>query len=113
MIAAIQIRGLVNSKDKVKDTIRMLNMGRKHTMVILEDTPSNIGMLKKAKDYITWGELDPKLEKELDRVMHLHPPRGGFERKGIKKTFRQGGAQGHRGEKINDLIRKMLPNDDQ
>jgi len=39
---------------------------------------------------------------------HLHPPRGGFERKGIKKSFTQGGVLGARGEKIKELIERML-----
>ena len=38
----------------------------------------------------------------------LHPPRGGFERKGIKTPFSLGGVLGYRKEKMNDLVRKML-----
>jgi len=38
----------------------------------------------------------------------LSPPRGGFERKGIKVPFSTGGALGDRKEKINDLIKKMM-----
>jgi large subunit ribosomal protein L30 len=38
----------------------------------------------------------------------MSPPKGGFERKGIKKSFNMGGAFGNRNEKINDLIEKMM-----
>ncbi len=38
----------------------------------------------------------------------LNPPRKGFGRKGIKVAFAVGGALGYRGEKINDLILRML-----
>ncbi len=38
----------------------------------------------------------------------LNPPRKGFGRKGIKMPFTVGGALGNRGDKINDLILRML-----
>ena len=38
----------------------------------------------------------------------LQPPRGGFERAGIKHNFAEGGALGYRKDKINGLVRKML-----
>tara|TARA_B100001750_G_C15486282_1_gene588496 strand:+ start:886 stop:1359 length:474 start_codon:yes stop_codon:yes gene_type:complete len=42
---------------------------------------------------------------ELKPVFRLHPPRKGYE--GIKRSFNEGGALGYRGEKINQLIRRM------
>ncbi len=40
-------------------------------------------------------------------VFRLHPPKGGL--KGSKKrSFKEGGALGYRGEKINELIERML-----
>ncbi len=44
----------------------------------------------------------------LKPVFRLKPPEKGFERGGIKKSFPVGGALGYRGEKINDLIERML-----
>lgn len=41
-------------------------------------------------------------------VFSLNPPRKGFGRKGIKVSFKTGGGLGYRGEKINDLISRML-----
>lgn len=38
----------------------------------------------------------------------LPPPRKGFERKGIKHNFSEGGALGYRKGKINDLIKRMI-----
>jgi large subunit ribosomal protein L30 len=43
----------------------------------------------------------------IRHVFRLHPPRKGFERKGVKKSFSVGGVTGHRGEKINDLVMRM------
>jgi len=38
----------------------------------------------------------------------LNPSIGGFERKGVKVPYSLGGALGNRGEKINDLLKKMI-----
>ncbi len=44
----------------------------------------------------------------LKPYFRLAPPVKGFERKGIKKPFAVGGVLGQRGEKISDLISRML-----
>jgi len=44
----------------------------------------------------------------LKNFFRLNPPKGGFERKGIKIQYSLGGALGYRKEKINDLVVKML-----
>lgn len=43
----------------------------------------------------------------IKRVMRLHPPRKGWE--AIKKSYRAGGSLGYRGQDINSLIERMLP----
>ncbi|RMF55287.1 50S ribosomal protein L30 [Candidatus Woesearchaeota archaeon] len=117
-IAVIRIRGDIKVKSAIKDTLKMLNLHKKNSCVIVPNNASILGMIRKCKDYVTWGEVDESLFKGLKerkvknekmRVYCLHPPRGGFERKGIKKAFTKGGALGYRGKKINDLIKKMLP----
>lgn len=55
-ILAIRIRGGVNASTRVEDTLRMLRMDRNNTSTLLDDRPEYLGMLQKAKDYITWGE---------------------------------------------------------
>ena len=44
----------------------------------------------------------------LKTFFKLSPPRGGFERGGIKTQFASGGAVGYRKEKINELVERML-----
>jgi large subunit ribosomal protein L30 len=46
--------------------------------------------------------------KKYKPFFRLSPPRKGFGRKGIKRSFVIGGALGDRKEKINDLIKRML-----
>ena len=112
-VVIVRIRGLTQIKSTIKDTLSMLNLDKKHSMIIREATPSIMGMVKKAKDYITYGVIDSDtLTKSLkgyntSEQYHLHPPRGGFERKGIKRDFTIGGALGNRGEKIVELVEKM------
>lgn len=60
MIAAIRIRGRTGVKREIEDTMKMLRLRRINHAVILEENPSYQGMLQKAKDYITWGEIDEK-----------------------------------------------------
>lgn len=53
------------------------------------------------------GEMKLSDLPGLKPVFRLHPPKGGF--KGSKKrTFKEGGALGYRGEAINELIERML-----
>lgn len=47
-------------------------------------------------------------ELNIKPVFRLKPPSKGYDRKGIKKSFVEGGALGNRQEKINDLLKKMI-----
>lgn len=118
-IAVILIRGMVDVTQTVKDGLSKLKLRKVFVCAVLDKNPSTQGMVVKCKDYVTWGEIDAATEKELTekrgkeskgtiKHFHLHPPRKGFERKGIKVPFRAGGALGYRGTKINDLIKRML-----
>tara|TARA_Y100000310_G_scaffold201181_1_gene201253 strand:- start:79 stop:648 length:570 start_codon:yes stop_codon:yes gene_type:complete len=64
-IAVILVRGLVKVKKTVKDTLAMLRLTRKNHCVVIDNNPVNMGMIKKAKDYITWGEIDSETYTEL------------------------------------------------
>ncbi len=44
----------------------------------------------------------------LKLFFRLHPPSGGFERAGIKKSYAEGGALGYRSKDINKLIKRMI-----
>ena len=50
---------------KIRDTMAMLNLTRVNHATILPSAPSYLGMLNKAKDYITWGEVDSELIANL------------------------------------------------
>jgi large subunit ribosomal protein L30 len=151
--AVVRIRGNINVRREIKDTLNMLRLNKVNHCSILPETKEYKGMLKKVKDYVTWGEVDKDslnlllatrgrligdqtlndkhvksnskfssvsnfakeiIEgkakftdlKDIKPVIRLHPPRKGYE--GIKRPFSLGGALGYRGEKINDLLRRMI-----
>ena len=66
MFAAIRIRGSVNVRRDIKDTLKMLRLKRTNQCVLLPENLTNKGMLMLSKDFITWGEIEnPILEKLL------------------------------------------------
>lgn len=55
---------------------------------------------------IAGGEYRMKDVEGAKAVFRLHPPVKGYE--GNKRSYRNGGALGYRGEAINNLIARML-----
>jgi len=140
MWAIVRLRGNVNKKEDVLDTLRMLKLTRKmHCVLIDEKNPCVKGMIQKVKDNITWGEINDDILKkmvvkrgrksgdvklteeeatdafneikagkkpEIKSVFRLTPPSKGFKHS-IKQQYPKG-ELGYRGEKINDLLERMI-----
>ena len=64
-IAVVRLRGIRNIAPKTKHTMKLLNIEKENNCVIIEDTPQNMGMLKRCKDYITYGVISEKTLFEL------------------------------------------------
>ncbi|MFQ5837576.1 MAG: 50S ribosomal protein L30 [Thermoplasmata archaeon] len=64
-LAVVRVRGTVNVRGEVKDTLRMLRLNRPNHCVVLSPRETYRGMLQKAKDYITWGEVSPEVLSQL------------------------------------------------
>jgi large subunit ribosomal protein L30 len=90
MIAVIRIRGQVALNKEVKETLFRLRLRRKYTCIALEPTKEQFGMIKKVRDFVSYGEISEdtykklieargKKDKEgkLKPFFRLHPPRGG------------------------------------
>ncbi len=114
-IAIILIRGRVGIRHDIKETLTQLHLEKKHSCVVKEDSPSLQGMLRKIRDFTTFGPVNEETLKALEKrkakngkVYFLAPPIGGFERKGIKQSYTVGGALGDRGDAINTLLAKMI-----
>ena len=122
MMVAVRLRGSRGINQDIEDTMAMLNLHKKYFCSIVKLNLGASGMLHKAKDFITWGEAseetvkmlmekfaekDPKDPQKTKKFFRLHPPRGGFRKGGIKRPYANGGDLGYRGEKINELIKRM------
>jgi large subunit ribosomal protein L30 len=66
---------------------------------------SSFKTIKALSKALTEGKTVMRDVPALKPLFRLHPPRKGYE--GIKRSFKEGGALGYRGEKINLLIRRM------
>ena len=121
MIAIVRVRGLTGIKIEHEDTLKMLHLYKKNFCTVRPATSPILGMVKKVKDFVTYGDVSEETIKLLEakknvkadekgkvRMFYrLNSPRKGFGRKGIKQPFVKRGALGYRGEKINDLIQKV------
>ena len=56
-LAVVRIRGTVNVRKDVEDTLRMLNLERNCHATLIDDRPSFLGMLRKTQNVVTWGEV--------------------------------------------------------
>ena len=138
MICIIRIRGRVGIRKEINETLNRLRLMKKYTCVVLEGKKEQLGMIKKVKDFIAFGEINNKtLEKLVDlrgkaidknkkvdpkktveglkkgknyKELNLKPFfRLHPPRKGIKsKLHFPKGVLGDNKEKINDLIERML-----
>lgn len=65
--AVIRVRGTVNVRHDIKKTLEMLRLHKVNHCIIVEENETFKGMLQKAKDYITWGEIDENTLAEMIR----------------------------------------------
>ena len=65
MITAIRITGQIGLNSDVVETFNRLRMQKKYTCVLIKDSKEVLGMLRKVKDFIAFGELDEATLVEL------------------------------------------------
>lgn len=142
MLAVLLIRGVINTRPEVRETLKRLNLTRKNAVVFVEDTPQTRGMLRLVSGYVAFGAVTDETVKaviakrgEQPKVrparkpgekpkrsagragtvagtlvnlpIRLQPPRGGYERGGIKKAHALGGALGER-DSMDALLARMI-----
>ncbi|MEM4461244.1 MAG: 50S ribosomal protein L30 [Candidatus Bathyarchaeia archaeon] len=72
MIAVIRIRGTVNVRMDVEETLRRLRLKKLNHCVIIPKTDAYLGMIEKVKDWVAYGEID------LDTLKLLLKERGSI-----------------------------------
>jgi large subunit ribosomal protein L30 len=58
MYAVVQVRGVVKTRRDIRDTLEMLRLHHINHCVIVPDTPEYLGMIRKVKDFVAYGEVD-------------------------------------------------------
>ncbi|MGB9577209.1 MAG: 50S ribosomal protein L30 [Candidatus Micrarchaeia archaeon] len=64
-ILVLRVRGSMETRYSVEHALRQLKLTRKNHCVLVEETPSMQGTIKKAKDFITWGPASKEVIAEL------------------------------------------------
>ncbi len=138
MLAIVRVRAPAEVRDSINDTLKMLRLTRANHCVLVPESPSTAGMLLKARGCITWGPVRAELVEELvakrgrlagdervepgeakkaaaailkgertavKPVFRLNPPSKGY--RATKRAWPKGDL-GDRGEKINELIERMM-----
>lgn len=131
LVSVVRVRGRVNVRSDITETLNRLNLKRVNNCVLLKVTNSYMGMLNKCHNHVAYGEVneealakllakyapDAKAKDVIDgkydinklkemMPFRLHPPRHGY--KSTKLSFTQGGSLGYQGEAINSLIKRMV-----
>jgi len=138
MIVAIRITGMVKKNRDIEETLYRLRLRRKYACAIIDENKESLGMIKKVRSFIAYGNLDKEIltelvkkrgqaadkskkidaEKAVEHILknknfentnlkpffRLHPPRKGIN----SKQHYPAGVLGSHGDKINELIRRML-----
>lgn len=131
LVAVVRIRGRVNVRSDITETLKRLHLPRVSNCAIIKQTPSLHGMIHKVENYVAYGEIDePTLTKMLAKYapsltandvmagkydakvfmemmpFRLHPPRKGY--KSTKLSIKNGGNLGYNGAEINKLVVRMI-----
>jgi large subunit ribosomal protein L30 len=99
-IVVIRVRGVIGRPKSIKQTVDLLRLNRTNHCVIIDNRPTYQGMLQKAKDVVTWGELNH------DSIRNLLLKRGRLN--GNKKITEEYIKNNTNFSSIDDFINKFL-----
>jgi large subunit ribosomal protein L30 len=96
-ILAVRLMGAFGTPTHVERTLTSLRLNRKFNAVLLESGPSVLGMLRQAKDYLTWGEVKSAqiaaLVKERGELLGGLPVTDKFAKEGFGELSLEGLAE--------------------
>ena len=52
------VRGSIDVNKEIKHTLKILRLYKKNYCVVVDSAPGVMGMIKKVKNYVTFGEID-------------------------------------------------------
>ena len=65
MYAVVRVRGPVNVRYTIEDTMKMLRLHKVNHCVFVPENPHYKGMVQKVKDYVAYGKIDAKILAEV------------------------------------------------
>jgi len=65
MYAVVRLRGQVNVRYTIEDTMKMLRLHKVNHCVFVPEDPHYKGMVQKVKDYVAYGKIDAKTLAEV------------------------------------------------
>lgn len=65
MYAVVRMRGQVNVRYTIEDTMKMLRLHKVNHCVFLPENPHYKGMVQKVKDYVAYGKIDASTLAEV------------------------------------------------
>jgi len=68
MYAVVQVRGTVKTRHEIKETLKMLRLHHINHCVFVPDTPEYLGMIRKVKDFVAYGEVDAETLETILRT---------------------------------------------
>ena len=118
MICVIRIHGQVKLRKPIVETLYRLRLRRKYSCIVInKPSKEQLGMIKKVRDFVAFGEINDETYKKLVQArgkkdkdgklkpfFRLHPPRKGIN----SKLHFPKGVLGNNKNKINELILRML-----
>ena len=133
LVAVVRVRGKIGVRKTINETLSRLNVPRVNSAALLFGNASNLGMIKKCNDFVTFGAINAhtleqllvkkgakpskadldalasgskKAKEMLNLPIRLKPPKHGWE--DTKLSFSNVGSLGYKGEAINALLSRMV-----
>lgn len=100
---AIRMRGEIGIAKKKLDTLRIMGLKKKYSALIFDE--KTVMMIKTVNNLVAWGEASEETASYIGKHKSLKPPKSGV--RSIKFLYPKGSV-GFHGEKINDLVKKMM-----
>ena len=91
-LVTIRLRGSARVNPELQKTFDSLRLKSKYSAVVVYNTPSIKGMLQKAKDNITWGEISSETLSKLLRIKGIITGISPIDDEYVKKVFPKYGS---------------------
>ena len=101
ILAVIRISGMVKVKNEIEETLNRLKLKRKYSCVLINSKNESImGMLKKVKFYVAYGEIN---RDTLIKLINARSKSIEGDKKEIKSDSESVADSLHKGKKLKDF----------